>query len=227
MLVCVWLLLPCLLSVNLLPHSDALRSPPGFTHYPGLRPAPHLGPHPQSSLAVFQVSVTVLPGCVSGVLLSYLAVFQVCYSLTWLCFRCVTVLPGCVSGVLLSYLAVFQVPGLQSNLAGPSGVQKAREMSEKLLLLDHLVRMENDVIEPKRKRSFPGGNTPIDRLSISVMDTKQSSNKSGVAEAENQSTDGPNRSQPATQQSGLDSQKHPPVDRYEPAMERKEEKNQG
>ncbi|CAL8363264.1 unnamed protein product [Merluccius merluccius] len=153
MLVCVWLLLPCLLSVNLLPHSDALRSPPGFTHYPGLRPAPHLGPHPQ-------------------------------------------------------------VPGLQSNLAGPSGVQKAREMSEKLLLLDHLVRMENDVIEPKRKRSFPGGNTPIDRLSISVMDTKQSLNKSGVAEAENQSTDGPNRSQPATQQSGLDSQKHPPVDRY-------------
>ncbi|KAK0136292.1 Osteocrin [Merluccius polli] len=210
MLVCVWLLLPCLLSVNLLPHSDALRSPPGFTHYPGLRPAPHLGPHPQ------------VPG-----LQSNLAVFQVCYSLTWLCFRCVTVLPGCVSGVLLSYLAVFQVPGLQSNLAGPSGVQKAREMSEKLLLLDHLVRMENDVIEPKRKRSFPGGNTPIDRLSISVMDTKQSSNKSGVAEAENQSTDGPNRSQPATQQSGLDSQKHPPVDRYEPAMERKEEKNQG
>ena len=73
---------------------------------------------------------------------------------------------------------MFQVPELQSNLAGPSGVEKAREkMSEKLLLLDRLVRMENDVMEPKRKRSFPGGNTPLDRLSISVMDTKQASKK--------------------------------------------------
>ncbi|KAJ3590884.1 hypothetical protein NHX12_008832 [Muraenolepis orangiensis] len=107
MLVCVWLLLPCLLSVGLLPLSDALRTPPRFTQHPGLRLASRLGPHPQ----------------------------------------------------------------------------KAREeMSEKLLFLDHLVRMENDVIEPKRKRSFPGGNTPLDRLSISAMDTKQASSKRKAVE---------------------------------------------
>ncbi|KAG7252885.1 hypothetical protein CRUP_016415, partial [Coryphaenoides rupestris] len=45
-------------------------------------------------------------------------------------------------------------------------------------LLDQLVRMENEVMEPMRKRSFPGGNLPLDRLSISVMENKQASNKS-------------------------------------------------
>ena len=102
------------------------------------------------------MSVTVLPGWFRLLLQSYLAGSGFCYSLTWL----------------------FQVPELQSNLARPSGGEKAREkMSEKLLLLDRLVRMENDVMEPKRKRSFPGGNTPLDRLSISGMDTKQASKK--------------------------------------------------
>uniref|UniRef100_UPI003AAD79EA osteocrin n=1 Tax=Centroberyx gerrardi TaxID=166262 RepID=UPI003AAD79EA len=57
--------------------------------------------------------------------------------------------------------------------------QKAgEELTAKLLLLDHLVRMENDVIEPKRKRSFSSNNnTPLDRLSISAMETKQATNK--------------------------------------------------
>uniref|UniRef100_A0A668AS90 Osteocrin n=1 Tax=Myripristis murdjan TaxID=586833 RepID=A0A668AS90_9TELE len=52
-----------------------------------------------------------------------------------------------------------------------------KELTAKLLLLDHLVKMENDVVEPKRKRSFPGNNTPLDRLSISPMEPKQGSNK--------------------------------------------------
>ncbi|KAJ8397255.1 hypothetical protein AAFF_G00440890 [Aldrovandia affinis] len=46
------------------------------------------------------------------------------------------------------------------------------DLAAKLLLLDQLVRLENDVIETKRKRSFNGGNTPLDRLSISNMDLK-------------------------------------------------------
>ncbi|XP_065136142.1 osteocrin [Paramisgurnus dabryanus] len=45
-------------------------------------------------------------------------------------------------------------------------------VNAKLLLFDQLVRLENDVIETKRKRSFPGSNTPLDRLSISTMDPK-------------------------------------------------------
>ncbi|XP_078140504.1 osteocrin [Centroberyx gerrardi] len=71
------------------------------------------------------------------------------------------------------------VSGSQPNLQSRSGEQKAgEELTAKLLLLDHLVRMENDVIEPKRKRSFSSNNnTPLDRLSISAMETKQATNK--------------------------------------------------
>ncbi|KAM4627686.1 osteocrin [Polymixia lowei] len=70
------------------------------------------------------------------------------------------------------------VSGAQPNLQSHHGEEKVGEdLSAKLLLLDHLVRMENDVIEPKRKRSFTGNNTPLDRLSVSVMETKQGSNK--------------------------------------------------
>lgn len=56
--------------------------------------------------------------------------------------------------------------------------QKSPEgITAKLLLLDQQVALENDVIETKRKRSFPGSNTPMDRLSISTMDNKNNSNK--------------------------------------------------
>ncbi|XP_035010617.2 osteocrin [Hippoglossus stenolepis] len=66
----------------------------------------------------------------------------------------------------------------------PGGVKReGEELTAKLLLLDDLVRMENDVMEPKRKRSFPGNNAPLDRLSVSSMETKQATNKqSKVAE---------------------------------------------
>ncbi|XP_062241330.1 osteocrin [Platichthys flesus] len=66
----------------------------------------------------------------------------------------------------------------------PGGVKReGEELTAKLLLLDDMVRMENDVMEPKRKRSFPGNNAPLDRLSISSMETKHATNKqSKVAE---------------------------------------------
>ncbi|XP_046892518.1 osteocrin [Hypomesus transpacificus] len=53
-------------------------------------------------------------------------------------------------------------------------------LTAKLLLLDHMTRLENEVIEPKRKRSFPGSNTPLDRLSISTMDPKGSKQRKVV-----------------------------------------------
>ncbi|XP_070762686.1 osteocrin [Enoplosus armatus] len=59
----------------------------------------------------------------------------------------------------------------------PGGVKVGEELTAKLLRLDDLVRMENDVMEPKRKRSFPGNNAPLDRLSVSSMETKQGTNK--------------------------------------------------
>uniref|UniRef100_UPI0037E8DE78 osteocrin n=1 Tax=Semicossyphus pulcher TaxID=241346 RepID=UPI0037E8DE78 len=57
------------------------------------------------------------------------------------------------------------------------GVKAGEELTAKLLRFDDLVRMENDVMEPKRKRSFPGNNAPLDRLSVSSMETKQATNK--------------------------------------------------
>lgn len=56
-------------------------------------------------------------------------------------------------------------------------VKEGKELRVKLLRLDDQVKMENDVMEPKRKRSFPGNNAPLDRLSISSMETKQTANK--------------------------------------------------
>ncbi|XP_026153859.1 osteocrin [Mastacembelus armatus] len=62
------------------------------------------------------------------------------------------------------------------------GVSKAgEELRMKLLRLDDLVRMENDVMEPKRKRSFRGNSAPLDRLSVSSMETKQTPNKQSKA----------------------------------------------
>lgn len=59
----------------------------------------------------------------------------------------------------------------------PGEVKAGEELTAKLLRLDDLVRMENDVMEPKKKRSFPGNNAPLDRLSVSSMETKHGTNK--------------------------------------------------
>ncbi|XP_063060320.1 osteocrin [Engraulis encrasicolus] len=95
---------------------------------------------------------------------------------------------GCVMVSSLLALTLFHcsVDSLHLNLESPEPVSRGRPVSAKspdgitakLLLLDQLVQMENDVVmETKRKRSFPGANTPLDRLSISTLDTKNSSNK--------------------------------------------------
>ncbi|KAM3615900.1 uncharacterized protein V6R79_009445 [Siganus canaliculatus] len=60
------------------------------------------------------------------------------------------------------------------------GLKEGAGLAGKLLRLDGLARKENDVLEPKRKRSFPGNSAPLDRLSISAMETKQAAKQSKV-----------------------------------------------
>ncbi|XP_021517637.1 osteocrin [Meriones unguiculatus] len=65
----------------------------------------------------------------------------------------------------------FGATGLQS----PPTVKEqksATELSSKLLLLDDLVSLENDVSETKRKRSFSGFGSPLDRLSAGSVEHK-------------------------------------------------------
>ncbi|MBN3296695.1 OSTN protein, partial [Amia calva] len=50
--------------------------------------------------------------------------------------------------------------------------KSATDLNAKLMLLNDLVSLENDVIETKRKRSFPGFGSPLDRLSVNNMDLK-------------------------------------------------------
>ncbi|RXM34676.1 Osteocrin [Acipenser ruthenus] len=78
-----------------------------------------------------------------------------------------------LTGVLL------QKPFMDSSMvrdtgsSSMSGEEKvASDLTAKLLLLDKLVSLGNDVMETKRKRSFPGFGTPLDRLSLSTMEMK-------------------------------------------------------
>ncbi|NWW29813.1 OSTN protein, partial [Panurus biarmicus] len=50
--------------------------------------------------------------------------------------------------------------------------KSATNLAAKLFLLDDLVSLENEVTETKKKRSFPGFGSPIDRISSSSMDAK-------------------------------------------------------
>ncbi|XP_016334999.1 osteocrin-like [Sinocyclocheilus anshuiensis] len=101
---------------------------------------------------------------------------------------------GCVllSGLLTLTLfhcsaESLHVPQERSEYVEPSVVEgrsvqrgQTEQKNAKLLLHDQLVRLENDVIETKRKRSFPGSNTPLDRLSISTMDPKSNKQRKAV-----------------------------------------------
>ncbi|XP_071995667.1 osteocrin isoform X1 [Engystomops pustulosus] len=53
-----------------------------------------------------------------------------------------------------------------------SNEEKSADLAAKLLLLDELVSLENDVIETKKKRSFPGFGSPLDRISASTTEIK-------------------------------------------------------
>ncbi|XP_004577844.1 osteocrin isoform X1 [Ochotona princeps] len=51
-------------------------------------------------------------------------------------------------------------------------VKSATDLAAKLLFLDEFVSLENDVIETKKKRSFSGFGSPLDRLSAGSADHK-------------------------------------------------------
>ncbi|KAF3827421.1 hypothetical protein GH733_002907 [Mirounga leonina] len=55
--------------------------------------------------------------------------------------------------------------------------KSANNLAAKLLLLDELVSLENDVIETKKKRSFSGFGSPLDRLSAGSVDHKRKQRK--------------------------------------------------
>uniref|UniRef100_A0A3B4TTB4 Osteocrin n=1 Tax=Seriola dumerili TaxID=41447 RepID=A0A3B4TTB4_SERDU len=84
----------------------------------------------------------------------------------------------------LLFSCLLSINLLHCSVDGPhlGGVKPGEELTAKLLRLDDLVRMENDIMEPKRKRSFPGNNAPLDRLSTSSMETKQAANKQKAVE---------------------------------------------
>ncbi|KAM9544352.1 osteocrin isoform 3-T7 [Guaruba guarouba] len=50
--------------------------------------------------------------------------------------------------------------------------KSATNVTAKLFLLDDLVSLENEVTETKKKRSFPGFGSPIDRISSTSVDVK-------------------------------------------------------
>ncbi|NXU34455.1 OSTN protein, partial [Drymodes brunneopygia] len=50
--------------------------------------------------------------------------------------------------------------------------KSATNLAAKLFLLDDLVSLENEVTETKKKRSFSGFGSPIDRISSSSVDAK-------------------------------------------------------
>ncbi|OPJ85624.1 osteocrin [Patagioenas fasciata monilis] len=55
--------------------------------------------------------------------------------------------------------------------------KSATNLAAKLFLLDELVSLENEVTETKKKRSFPGFGSPIDRISSSSVDAKSKKRK--------------------------------------------------
>uniref|UniRef100_A0A8B9RF45 Osteocrin n=1 Tax=Astyanax mexicanus TaxID=7994 RepID=A0A8B9RF45_ASTMX len=69
---------------------------------------------------------------------------------------------------------------MQVQHGGPVVQKASGSVNAKLLLLDQLLRLENDVIETKRKRSFSGSSAPLDRLSISTMDPKSNKQRKVV-----------------------------------------------
>ncbi|NWV35879.1 OSTN protein, partial [Grantiella picta] len=55
--------------------------------------------------------------------------------------------------------------------------KSATNLAAKVFLLDDLVSLENEVTETKKKRSFPGFGSPIDRISSTSVDAKSKQRK--------------------------------------------------
>ncbi|NXU52552.1 OSTN protein, partial [Turnix velox] len=67
-------------------------------------------------------------------------------------------------------------PGMGAHPTASEG-RSPTNLATKLFLLDELVSLENEVTETKRKRSFPGFGSPIDRISSTSVDAKSKQRK--------------------------------------------------
>ncbi|OBS57351.1 hypothetical protein A6R68_11524, partial [Neotoma lepida] len=76
-----------------------------------------------------------------------------------------------VTAAIAEKASEFGAAGLQSPTTGREE-KSATDLAAKLLLLDELVSLENDVFETKKKRSFPGFGSPLDRLSAGSVEHK-------------------------------------------------------
>ncbi|NXY41755.1 OSTN protein, partial [Ceuthmochares aereus] len=88
----------------------------------------------------------------------------------------ITLLQWSSSSVLLAEAApepLEPFPGLGTGAHPIASEEKSStSLAAKLFLLDELVSLENEVAETKKKRSFPGFGSPIDRISSTSVDTK-------------------------------------------------------
>ncbi|XP_068001827.1 osteocrin isoform X1 [Melanerpes formicivorus] len=88
----------------------------------------------------------------------------------------VTLLQWHSSSVLLVQAALepLEPSAAQAMGAHPRASEEkpAPSLAAKLLLLEELVSLENEVAETKRKRSFPGFGSPLDRISSTTVDAK-------------------------------------------------------
>ncbi|NXJ73589.1 OSTN protein, partial [Trogon melanurus] len=55
--------------------------------------------------------------------------------------------------------------------------KSATNLAAKVFLLDELMSLENEVTETKKKRSFSGFGSPIDRISSTSVDAKSKQRK--------------------------------------------------
>uniref|UniRef100_A0A8C6ELM6 Osteocrin n=1 Tax=Microcebus murinus TaxID=30608 RepID=A0A8C6ELM6_MICMU len=86
-----------------------------------------------------------------------------------------TLMLGSSGKVLSEEVATQALDSTVINVQSPPTVREeksATDLAAKLFLLDELVSLENDVIETKKKRSFSGFGSPLDRLSAGSADHK-------------------------------------------------------
>ncbi|NXT28715.1 OSTN protein, partial [Syrrhaptes paradoxus] len=84
----------------------------------------------------------------------------------------ITLLQQHSSSVLLAEAAPEPLEPSAALAMGVHPIASQEKSATKLFLLDELVSLENDVTETKKKRSFPGFGSPIDRISSTSVDPK-------------------------------------------------------
>ncbi|XP_038153634.1 osteocrin [Cyprinodon tularosa] len=96
------------------------------------------------------------------------------------CLLSITVLHCSVHGVHQLPVQHRDRPGLTNQaifLLHSEGMKPGEKLLVKLLQTDDLMMIKNNLVEPKRKRRFPGNSAPLDRLSMGSMENRQGKKK--------------------------------------------------